>query len=147
MTVGQHVRHPKRQEWGVGQVLSLSGTKATINFTDAGIKTIDVGLVPLTVIDDSERVPFRVDMVALERQCRQFNSDMQHNRRGFDDGGMAREVLDQMSRRGFLSKSTKKRLLDWCYTDGTVFQAGVDMARGICVTIYGVLLPDPDSGR
>ena len=86
-------------------------------------------------------------MVALERLCRQFYSDMEHTRRGVDDGGMALEVLDQISRRGPLNKSTEKRLLDWCHTDGAVFQAGVDLARRICVTIYGVLLPDPDSGR
>jgi hypothetical protein len=147
MTVAQYVRHPNRPEWGVGQVLSLSGTKATVNFMNAGVRTIDVGIVPLAVVDDSEKAPFRVDLVTLERLCRQFYSDMEHNRRGVDDGGMAREVLEQMNRRGSLNKSTEKRLLDWCYTDGAVFQAGVDLARRICITIYGVLLPDPDSRR
>ena len=146
-SIGQHVRHPKRDEWGPGEVLSLSGNKATINFTNGGIKKIDVSLVPLTPATGSQKVPFQVDTETLERQCRQFISDMEHNRRGTDDGGMAREVLEQMTRHGRLNKSTEKRLLDWCYTDGSVFQAGVDLARQICVTIYGYQLPDHDSTK
>jgi len=147
IVVGQCVRHPKRQEWGLGKVLSLSGTKATVNFANAGTRTIDLDRMPLTAVDDSENVPFRVDMVELERLCRQFHSEMEHNRRGCDDGRMALNVRTEMSRRGSLTRSTEKRLLDWCYTDGAVFQAGVDLARRICVTIYGRLLPDPDSSR
>ena len=145
MTIGHHVRHPKRHEWGVGEVLSLSGTKAMVNFTDGGIRKIEVSLVRLESVENSQNVPFRVDLVALERLCRQFYSDMEHNRRGVDDGRMARDVLEQMTRRGYLNKATEKRLLNWCYTDGSVFQSGVDLARQICVTIYGCLLPDPDS--
>jgi len=147
MTIGQRVRHPKRHEWGLGEVLSLSGDKATINFTDGGIKTIDVSLVPLTPVEVSQKVPFRVDMVALERFCRQFISDMENKRSGYNDGGMAENVLKEMKARGHLTKKTEKRLLDWCYTNGNVCQAGVDLARQICRTIYGHLLPDPDSAK
>jgi hypothetical protein len=143
-SIGQHVRHPKWDQWGPGEILSLSGDKATINFTNGGIKTIDVSLVPLSPVKGSQKVPFRVDIETLQRQCRQFISDMEHNRRGTDDAGMARQVLEQMTRNGRLNKSTETRLLNWCYTDGSVFQAGVELARQICVTIYGYLLPDPD---
>jgi hypothetical protein len=147
MMIGQRVRHPKREEWGTGEILSFSGTKATINFANGGVRTIDVGVVALTPVEGRQKVPFHVDMVALERLCSQFYSTMEHNRRGVDDGGMAHEVLEQMTRRGCLNKSTEKRLLNWCYTEGSVFQAGVDLARQICFTIYGRLLPDPDSQK
>jgi hypothetical protein len=44
---GAYVRHPKKPEWGFGQVQSAIGTRVTVMFEHAGkvlINTAEVGL-------------------------------------------------------------------------------------------------------
>ena len=42
MKKGQYVKHPVRSDWGTGEVLDVSGNKATVNFEHAGLKTLDI---------------------------------------------------------------------------------------------------------
>ena len=72
---------------------------------------------------------------------------MEHNRNGCNDGNMALLILADVERQGLPNEKNKKRLLDWCYTEGNPFQAGVSLAREICTAIYGRVLPDPDTTR
>lgn len=46
---GMLVRHPARDDWGLGQVQSVVGSRVTVNFEDAGKVVIDckrIDLVP-----------------------------------------------------------------------------------------------------
>ena len=51
---GQRVRHPGRPDWGVGQVQSVVGDRVTVNFEHAGKVLVNVGVAPLTVLDEAE---------------------------------------------------------------------------------------------
>ena len=52
---GVLVRHPQAPDWGVGQVQSVTGVKATVNFEHAGKQTIDLAVVHLTYVGDDPR--------------------------------------------------------------------------------------------
>ena len=46
---GMLVRHPNRDDWGLGQVQSVAGSRVTVNFEHAGKVVIDsnrIDLVP-----------------------------------------------------------------------------------------------------
>jgi len=48
---GQRVRHPQRPDWGMGQVQSVTGTRVTVNFENAGKVLINAALVVLEVVE------------------------------------------------------------------------------------------------
>ena len=48
---GNFVRHPDQPGWGVGQVQSVAGGRATVNFENAGKRTIVLGTVRLVAAD------------------------------------------------------------------------------------------------
>ena len=50
---GALVRHPERNDWGLGQVQSVIGTRVTVNFEHGGKQTINAALVTLDVVDDT----------------------------------------------------------------------------------------------
>ncbi len=52
---GALVRHPAREDWGIGQVQTVVGRKVTVNFEHAGKQTIDVSVVPLVYSGDNPR--------------------------------------------------------------------------------------------
>jgi transcription elongation factor GreA-like protein len=52
---GVLVRHPDRDDWGVGQVQSVAGVMVTVNFEDAGKQTINAERVHLTFVGDNPR--------------------------------------------------------------------------------------------
>lgn len=45
---GQFVRHPDKPDWGLGQVQSVIGDRATVNFENAGKVTVNLAVVTLT---------------------------------------------------------------------------------------------------
>ena len=47
LSPGTFVRHPGVPDWGVGQVQSLIGTRATVNFEHRGKVVLDLRLVEL----------------------------------------------------------------------------------------------------
>ncbi len=49
---GIYVRHPKKPEWGIGQVQSAIGERVTVMFEDAGKVVIHTGQVSLERVDD-----------------------------------------------------------------------------------------------
>ena len=52
---GVVVRHPGREDWGLGQVQSVAGRKVTVNFQDAGKQVIDTSFVPLAFVSNDPR--------------------------------------------------------------------------------------------
>jgi len=52
---GVLVRHPDRPDWGLGQVQSVAGAMVTVNFEDAGKRTINAGQVRLIYISQNPR--------------------------------------------------------------------------------------------
>jgi hypothetical protein len=134
-----------RPEWGIGEVLDVAENKVTVNFQHAGPKKLDLRVVALRSVRSVEPVPFKIDVARLEVLCNRFHADQEHNRRGFDDGDVAMLVLADVKRRGSPTVEHRKRLLNWCYTEGNPFQSGVELAREICSVIYGRVLPDPDA--
>ncbi|TAJ72903.1 MAG: DUF3553 domain-containing protein [Phenylobacterium sp.] len=52
---GVLVRHPAEPDWGLGQVQSVVGRKVTVNFENAGKRTIDAGVVTLVFVADDPR--------------------------------------------------------------------------------------------
>lgn len=53
---GAFVIHPGEPEWGIGQVQSAVGVRVTVNFENAGKRTINTGVVDLRVVTEDEAV-------------------------------------------------------------------------------------------
>ena len=47
---GAMVRHPTQPDWGLGQVQSVIGERATVNFEDRGKVLINTAVVELEVV-------------------------------------------------------------------------------------------------
>ncbi len=52
---GVLVRHPDQPGWGLGQVQSVIGHRVTVNFEEAGKRTIDGRYVRLEFVGDDPR--------------------------------------------------------------------------------------------
>ena len=44
---GMLVRHPDREDWGLGQVQSVDGYRVTVNFEHAGKQLINTAVISL----------------------------------------------------------------------------------------------------
>ena len=53
-TPGTLVKCPSQPSWGIGQVQSCIGNKATINFENSGKKVIDLGVVNIEIIENAD---------------------------------------------------------------------------------------------
>ena len=144
LSKGQWVKHPKCPDWGAGEVLEDRGDTVRVLFV-IGEKTISRKHVTLELVDPpagSSRSVFklisnkRIDTERLRALCNEFHNEMRDNRQGFNDGGMALEVIHDIENDGELSKDTAKRLFAWCHTDRPVYLRGVDLAKRICIEIY-----------
>ncbi|MCL5743128.1 MAG: hypothetical protein M1541_04240 [Acidobacteria bacterium] len=80
----------------------------------------------------------------VRQLCMQFISTMSANRSNCNDAGVAQDVLRDLDERGQLKARTRRRLTHWCHTDGSLYQAGVPLARAICEALYGRVLPRED---
>ena len=49
---GVLVKCPSQPSWGIGQVQSCIGNKATINFENSGKKVIDLSIIYLEIIEN-----------------------------------------------------------------------------------------------
>ncbi|MDH3700157.1 MAG: DUF3553 domain-containing protein [Alphaproteobacteria bacterium] len=47
---GDFVRHPDQPGWGLGQVQSVIGNRATVNFENAGKVTINIAVIALNLV-------------------------------------------------------------------------------------------------
>ncbi len=48
---GDFVRHPDQPDWGIGQVQSMIGQRATVNFENAGKVTMNIAVVALVLVE------------------------------------------------------------------------------------------------
>ncbi len=48
---GNYVHHPDRPDWGLGQVQSVVNGRATVNFENAGKRTIVLAVVSLRLVE------------------------------------------------------------------------------------------------
>ena len=53
LSPGDFVRHPRRPDWGLGQVQSMIGHRIPVNFENAGKLVIDGNVVELAPVDSS----------------------------------------------------------------------------------------------
>ena len=67
VTIGNRVRHPARPEWGIGQVLEVDSSKASVFFVEAGSKIISLRHVSLAVLHPPPTHPLldRIDQKAV----------------------------------------------------------------------------------
>ena len=49
VTPGALVRHPQQPDWGLGQVQTVAGAMVTVNFENAGKRTINSDVIDLRV--------------------------------------------------------------------------------------------------
>ena len=49
---GTLVKCPGQPEWGIGQIQSCIGNKATINFENSGKKVIDLTIVHIEIVNN-----------------------------------------------------------------------------------------------
>lgn len=54
LTPGRYVRHPACPDWGLGQVQSVVGDKATVNFEERGKVVVNLAIVTLDLLDEEE---------------------------------------------------------------------------------------------
>ena len=47
---GDRVKNPKALDWGIGQVQSIINNRVTVNFENAGKKTVDGSVIDLESI-------------------------------------------------------------------------------------------------
>ncbi len=85
------MRHPKRPDWGIGEVLGQDGEKVRVLFQKGGLKKLNTQTVNLEVVtapanlrDTHPGFHARpdVDMRKLEVLCLRFHEDMRDNRKG-----------------------------------------------------------------
>ena len=55
ITPGCLVQHPNREDWGMGQVQSVIGTRITVNFENAGKRVINAEQVELILVNPNPR--------------------------------------------------------------------------------------------
>jgi hypothetical protein len=150
---GDSVGHPKKPEWGEGQVLGIDGTRVRVFFSIAGEKTVDEKYVPLTILQSSAshnsygvRVLATIDYERVRQLCSLFVSDLKDNRSTYNDASLAEHVMQDLERSGKLSRTTMRQLAAWCTTNGSVFQKGVPIAQDISFAIFGRVLRREDVG-
>jgi hypothetical protein len=142
---GQWVKNPKCPEWGTGQVLQDEGDSVRVLFP-IGEKKVSQKYVTLELVDPPCNIPGTafilvapptLNVEKITMLCREFHGEMTDNRPNTDDGGMGIEIIRDFEDEGKLSKRTAERLFAWCHTDRPVYLRGVDLAKRICVEIYG----------
>lgn len=50
--VGDKITHPKKPEWGIGEIIKLRLGKAEIHFSEEGMKTFNINVVKLTPVQE-----------------------------------------------------------------------------------------------
>jgi len=54
-TPGVLVRHPNREDWGVGQVQSAIDNRITVNFEHRGKELINCDVISLILVEDDHQ--------------------------------------------------------------------------------------------
>jgi hypothetical protein len=139
---GQWVRNPRCPDWGIGEIIGVEQDSVRVVF-ESGERKISTRVVELEMIepptqrDHSLKIVHDTPTANLKSLCIAFHELMKDNRPNSDDGRMGLNVLKDLNELGYLTRRVQKQLFAWCHTEGTVYQAGVDLARQICREVYG----------
>ena len=76
--------------------------------------------------------------------CAQFITEMEDNRKGYDDAGIARQILSDLASFGDVTPAHNARLSRWCHTNGSVFKRGMPLAQQISMALYDRVIPRED---
>ena len=132
------VTHPAKPDWGVGEILSTSGTVATILFEHAGRKQINLAYVKLQEADgqaahklggDIAQVA-NLDINAIRRLCDQWYAN------GGDSTPL--HVVSDLRKNGYLTNGTARNLLRQAHQPDP--SRNRDLAQQITKLIYGRLI-------
>lgn len=149
--IGDLIAHPKKAEWGNGEVLAVEGTHVRVYFSNIGEKTIDEQFVSLERVGAVDPNRARtvaalptIDLERVKRLCELFIQDLKDNRSHYNDSSLAENIAKDLQRFGRPSRSTARQLAAWCTTNGSVFQKGVPIAQDLSMAIYGRVLRRQD---
>jgi hypothetical protein len=132
------VTHPAKPEWGVGEVLSTSGTVATILFERAGRKNINLAYVSLEdaggqaahkLGGEIAQAP-NLDINAVRRLCDQWYAN------GGDSTPL--HIISDLRKQGYLTSGTARALLRQAHHSDP--SRNKDLAQDITKLIYGRLV-------
>jgi hypothetical protein len=84
------------------------------------------------------------DIPKARQSCQRFIAEMSSNRKGYDDAGVARRILEDLASFGDATPKNRRRLSFWCHTNGTIFKRGIPLAREISIALYGRIIPRED---
>jgi hypothetical protein len=73
--------------------------------------------------------------------CNEFIREMAENRRGYDDAGVARQILSDLGTFGRVTPAYERRLSHWCHTNGNPFKRGIPLAQEISIALYDRIIP------
>jgi hypothetical protein len=73
--------------------------------------------------------------------CHQFIAEMADNRRGYDDAGVARQILSDLGTVGHVTRAHERKLSHWCHTNGNPFKRGMPLAQEISMALYDRIIP------
>jgi hypothetical protein len=76
--------------------------------------------------------------------CEQFIREMAGNRKGYDDAGVAREILTDLGTYGRVMPAHERKLSRWCHTDGNPFKRGMPTAQNISMALHVRIIPRQD---
>jgi hypothetical protein len=76
--------------------------------------------------------------------CSLFIKEMADNRKGYDDAGIARQILSDLDTIGHMRSATKRRLSHWCHTEGNPFKRGMPLAQRISMALEDRVIPRED---
>ena len=132
------VTHPAKPEWGVGEVLSTSGTVAIILFEHAGRKNINLAYVKLQEAEGQASHKLggeiaqvsNLDINAIRRLCDQWYAN------GGDSTPL--HIVSDLRKHGFLTNGTARSLLRQAHQDGPSLNKGLTLE--ITKLIYGRLI-------
>jgi hypothetical protein len=72
--------------------------------------------------------------------CDEFIREMADNRSGYDDAGVARQILSDLGSYGRVMPARESRLSRWCHT-GKLFKRGMPIAQQISIALYDRIIP------
>jgi hypothetical protein len=132
------VTHPAKPEWGVGEILSTSGTVATILFEHAGRKNINLAYVQLENADGKASHKLGGDIVqvanldinAIRRLCDQWYAN--------SGDSTPLHIVSDLRKHGYLTNGTARSLLRQAHQAEP--SRNKDLAQQICKLIYGRLI-------
>lgn len=83
LLIGGRVKHPKMSEWGIGQVISIERTTATVFFEFVGEKKIRTDIIALTSIQGKDSESAKLDSKFSKQRAKRRRFSGSHY---FNDG-------------------------------------------------------------